>query len=67
MNKIWKIVLTVALSVLVLGVVCIGVSIITDADLGRISSAFTRLYDVEQYKAYVQQINDSLSAFSNLP
>lgn len=66
MNKIWKIVLTIALTALVLGVVCIGVSLITDADLGRISSAFEKLYDVEQLKAYIQQINDSVISFKTL-
>lgn len=66
MNKVWKIVLTVALAALVLGVVCIGVSLITDADLGRISNAFGKLYDVEQLNTYIQQINDSVDSYKAL-
>lgn len=64
MSKIWKVVLTVALTALILGAVCIGVSFITGADMGRISSAFTELYDIDRYAAYIDSISEQLSAAS---
>ena len=62
MNKVWKIVLTIALVALVLGLVCIGVSFITGANLGRISSAFYELYDVDAYRAAIDRFFDALLA-----
>ncbi len=61
MDKAWKIVSTVALIALVLGVLCILAGIVTGGDTQRIRDIFFASYDVED------KINALRSAMGIMP
>ncbi len=53
MSKAWRVVITVVLIAVIFAMVCIGVGLLTGADISRIYSVFDSRYDIEMYYNYV--------------
>lgn len=56
MKKAWKIVAVAGIIILLIGAICIGVSLITGADVTRLSDLFFSRYDIEAYKALLTEL-----------
>ena len=53
MNKAWRVILTIVLIAVIFATVCIGVGLLTGADVSRIYSVFDNRYNVRMYYEYV--------------
>ena len=49
MSKVWRVIVSIVLIAVLFGTVCIGVGLLTGADIPRIYSRIDRLYNVKMY------------------
>lgn len=54
MSKIWRVVTTIVLIVLLLAVVCVTVGFMTGAEFSRISQTFHSQYNISEYIEWAQ-------------
>ena len=54
MSKIWRVVTTIVLIVLLLAVVCVTVGFMTGAEVSRISQTFHSQYNISEYIEWAQ-------------
>ena len=57
MKKCWKIIRIVALTVFILGLICIGVGALTGADYARVFSVLDDKFQIERSLALYRQQN----------
>lgn len=63
MKKVWKAVMAIVLVALVLGVICVGVGLLTGAELDRIYSVLDNRFNITAvYEAYSQYVKDLTTA-----
>lgn len=62
MKKGWRVVIVIVLICLLLGGVCIGVGLMTGADMERIYSVLDARYHITEYYEYTLQVIDILMA-----
>ena len=62
MKNVWKVVLAIVAIMLIIGIVAVGVGIITGADLERIHSVLDNRYHVDMYIQYAQQVIQAVQA-----
>ena len=60
MKKGWRIIITIVMVAILLGAVCIGVGVLTGADMSRIYSTLDNRYMITQYYQWVM---DSVAAY----
>lgn len=60
MKSIWKTIIIVSLCVVVLGILLIGVALITGADFDRIQDLFNSTYNVSSFSEYYTGIVNNL-------
>ena len=63
MKKGWLIIGVIVLIAVLVGTVCIGVGLVTGADMARIFSVFDSRYHLD---LYVQYFNDLAAAFKSV-
>lgn len=49
MSKVWRVIVSIVLIAVLFGTVCIGVGLLTGADISRIYTRVDRLYNVKMY------------------
>ncbi len=62
MKKGWKIVLAICFAALMLGIILLGVGLLTGADLSRIFSTLDQRYHLTMYYEYFQEVYAALQA-----
>ena len=62
MSKAWKIVISIVLIAILLGAVCIGVGMLTGADMERIYNILDKRYMVGQYYQWFTEVVDAYKA-----
>lgn len=62
MKKLGKIICIIALTALIIGVVCLAVGMITGADFSRIYSMLDARYHIGMYYEYIQEVIAAVSA-----
>ncbi len=60
MKKGWRLIVIIVLVAVLLGAVCIGVGMMTGADMERIYSVVDNRYHVTEYYEYAMQVMDIL-------
>ena len=60
MKKGWRIIITIVMVAILLGAVCIGVGVLTGADMSRIYNTLDSRYMITQY---YQWLLDSIAAY----
>lgn len=63
MKNGWRIIITVVLITILLGIVCIGVGLITGADMPRVYAVMDRQYNITALYDWLTQ--DVVAAFRN--
>ena len=53
MSKVWRVVVSIVLIAVLFGVVCIGVGLLTGADIGRLYTRINNALHVEMYYNWV--------------
>ena len=56
MKKAWKFIGIVVSAAIIIGVLCMGVGLITGADLSRIFSLLDERYHIQMYYEYLLQV-----------
>ena len=49
MSKVWRVVVSIVLIAVLFGVVCIGVGLLTGADVSRLYTRVNNLYHIDMY------------------
>ena len=49
MNKIWRVVISIVLIAILFGVVCVGVGLLTGADISRLYTRINGIYNIDMY------------------
>lgn len=63
MKKSWKVVIYIIMTAIVLGLICVGVGMLTGADFDRIYQILDNRFDIEQWRVFFQE---SMRAASEL-
>ena len=62
MKKGWKVILIIVFILILLGVVCAGVGVMTGADFDRIYSVLDERYHIDMYYQYAIEVFRALTA-----
>lgn len=55
MNRIWRIVISIVLIAILFGVVCVGVGLLTGADISRLYTRINGVYHVDMYYKWLTE------------